>query len=197
MVPRFFVSAECQSIGTIGKKQRAVARSKGLVIQPQKLSVGAYFELSFLGFGFLIHLSNRSDSPRFRAPWKKIRQKYGTRQEPYLFKGHPLSCQYGEALCSMVHSLVSWPSAKAQEPLARSRGLVIQSQKLSVGAYFELSFLGCGFLTHLSNRYDSPRFRAPWKKIRQKYDIQQELSLFKGHPLSCQYGDALCSMIPT
>ena len=29
------------------------------------LLVGAYFELSFLGCGFLIHLSNRSDSPRF------------------------------------------------------------------------------------------------------------------------------------
>ena len=68
----------------------------------QELLVGAYFELSFLGCGFLIHLSNRSDSPRFRAPWKKISQKYGTRQEPSLFKGHPLSCQYGNALCSMV-----------------------------------------------------------------------------------------------
>ena len=79
MVPGFGVSAECQSIGTIGKKKRAVARSRGLVILPQKLSVGAYFEHSFLGCGFLIHLSNRSDSPRFRAPWKKIRQKYGTR----------------------------------------------------------------------------------------------------------------------
>ena len=99
-------------------------------------SVLAYFELLFLGCGLLIHLSNRSDSPRFRAPWKKIRQKYGTRQEPSLFKGHPLSCQYGE--------------------------------------YFEFSFLGCGFLIHLSNRSDSPRFRAPWKKIHQKYDIQQD-----------------------
>ena len=37
---------------------------------------------------------------------------------------------------------------------------------LSVGVYFELSFLGCGFLIHLSNRSDSPGFRAPWKKIR-------------------------------
>ena len=55
------------------------------------LPVGAYFELLFLGCGFLIHLSNKSDSPRFRAPWKKIRQKYGTQQEPSLFKGHPLS----------------------------------------------------------------------------------------------------------
>ena len=51
------------------------------------LPVGAYFELLFLGCGFLIHLSNKSDSPRFRAPSKKIRQKYGTRQEPSLFKG--------------------------------------------------------------------------------------------------------------
>ena len=73
--------------GLIAKAQEFVVRIRGLVIQPPKLSVGAYFELSFLGCGFLIHLSNRSDSPRFRAPWKKIRQKYGTRQEPSLFKG--------------------------------------------------------------------------------------------------------------
>ena len=46
--------------------------------------------------------------------------------------------------------LVSRPSAKAQEPMARSRGLIIQPPKLSVGAYFELLFLGCGFLIHLS-----------------------------------------------
>ena len=131
--------------------------------------------------------------------------------------------------------LVSRTSAKAQEPLARSRGLVIQPPKYSsfqqvrqpsipspveedtskirdmtgtvfiqgptivlpVGAYFELLFLGCGFLIHLSNRSDSPRFRASWKKIRQKYGRQQEPSLFKGHPLSCQYGEALCSMVPS
>ena len=60
MVPGFGVSAECQSIGTSGKKQRAC------YLTP-KLIVGAYFELSFLGCGFLIHLSNRPDSPRFRA----------------------------------------------------------------------------------------------------------------------------------
>ena len=41
--------------------------------------------------------------------------------------------------------LVSRPSAKAQEP-------------------FELLFLGCGFLIHLSNRSDSPLFRAAWKR---------------------------------
>ena len=91
--------------------------------------------------------------------------------------------------------LVSRPSAKAQEPVARSRGLVIQPPKLSVGAYFEHSFLGCGFLIHLSIRSNSPRFRAPWKKIRQKYGRQQEPSLFKGHPFSYQYGEALCSMV--
>ena len=102
MVPGFGVSAECQSIGTIGKEQRAVERSRGLVVQPQKLSVGAYFELLFLGCGFLIQLSNRYDSPRFRAPWKKICQKYDIQQEPSLFKDHPFSCQYGDALCSMV-----------------------------------------------------------------------------------------------
>ena len=63
--------------------------------------------------------------------------------------------------------LVSRPSAKAQEPLARIRGLVIQPQKHSVVSFFELLFLRCGFLIHLSNRSDSPRFRATWKKIRQ------------------------------
>ena len=46
--------------------------------------------------------------------------------------------------------LVPRPSAKAQKPVARSRGLVIQPPKLSVGAYFELLILGCGFLIHLS-----------------------------------------------
>ena len=91
MVPGFGVSAECQSIGTIGKNRGQWQEVEGLLFSPQKLSVGAYFELLFLGCGFLIHLSNRFDSPRFRAPWKKIRQKYGTQQEPSLFKGHPFS----------------------------------------------------------------------------------------------------------
>ena len=76
-------------------------------------------------------------------------------------------------------------------------GLLFSTQKLSVGAYFEVLLIGCGFLIHLSNRSDSPRFRAPWKKIHQKYETHLEPSLFKGHPLSYQYGDALCSMVPT
>ena len=91
-------------LGRVPKHRNQWQKVEGLLFSPQKLSVGAYFELSFLGCCFLIHLSNRLDSPRFRAPWKKIRQKYGTQQEPSLFKGHPLSCQYGDALCSMVPS---------------------------------------------------------------------------------------------
>ena len=47
-----------------------------------------------------------------------------------------------KALCP---GLVSGPTTKAQELVARIRGLVIQPPKLLVGAYFELSFLGCGF----------------------------------------------------
>ena len=133
-------------LGRVPKHRNQWQEVEGLLFSPKKLSVGAYFEILFLGCGFLIHLSNRS-------PW--------------------------------------------QELVARSRGLVIQPPKLLVGAYFELSFLGCGFLIHLSNRSDNPRFRAPWKKIRQKYGTQQEPSLFKGHPLSCQYGEALCSMVPS
>ena len=46
MVPGFGVSAQCQSIGTVW----------------QELLVGAYFELSFQGCGFLIHLSNMYDT---------------------------------------------------------------------------------------------------------------------------------------
>ena len=81
--------------------------------------------------------------------------------------------------------LVSGPSAKHRNQWQEVEGLLFSPQKQSVGAYFELSFLGCGFLIHLSNRSDSPQFRAPWKKIRQNYGRQQEPSLFKSHPLSC------------
>ena len=89
-------------LGRVPKHRNQWQEVEGLLFSPQKLSVGAYFELSFLGCGFLIHLSNKSDSPQFRALWKKIHQKYETQQEPSLFKGHPLSCQYGDAICSMV-----------------------------------------------------------------------------------------------
>ena len=79
-------------LGRVPKHRNQWQEIEGLLFSPKKLSVGAYFELLFLGCGFLIHFSNRSDSPQFWAPWKKIRQKYGTLQEPPLFKGHPLSC---------------------------------------------------------------------------------------------------------
>src|SRR6185312_9941154 len=91
-------------LGRVPKHRNQWQEVEGLLFSTQKLSIGAYVEPLFLGCGFLIHLSNRSDSPRFRAPWKKIHQKYGTQQEPSLFKGHILSCYYGEALCSMVPS---------------------------------------------------------------------------------------------
>ena len=194
MVPGFGVSAECQCIGTIGK-QRAVARSRGLVILPQKLSVGAYFELSFLGCGFLILLSNMSDSPRFCAPRHQTRA-------PWL---GPSRLKKAKSIfftnCNILHTLKNEPLNIMLPYTSRrmdgSSGLVIQPPKLSVGAHFELSFLGCAFLIHLSNRSDSLRFRAPWKKIHKKYGTQQEPSLFKGHPLSCQHGEALCSMVPS
>ena len=119
--------------------------------------------------------------------WQEVED---IQQELSLFKGHPMSCQYGDALCSMVPML--WHSAETPNPGT----MPWSTHTLLVGAYFELSFLGCGFLIHLSNRSNSPRFRAPWKKIRQKYGTRQEPSLFKDHALSCQYGDALCSMVP-
>ena len=65
-------------LGRVPKHRNLCQEVEGLLFSPKKLSVGAYFEFLSIGCGFLIHLSNRSDSPRFRAPWKKIRQKYGT-----------------------------------------------------------------------------------------------------------------------
>ena len=40
-------------------------------------------------------------------------------------------------------------------PKHRNHWQEVEAPKLSVGAYFELSFLGCGFLIHLSNRLDT------------------------------------------
>ena len=39
-----------------------------------------------------------------------------------------------------------------------------------------------------------PKHMNHWQEVD---DIQQEPSLFKGHPLLFQYGDALCSKVPT
>ena len=52
-------------LGRVPKHRNQWQEVEGLLFSPQKLSIGAYFELSFLGCGFLIHLSNKSDSPRF------------------------------------------------------------------------------------------------------------------------------------
>ena len=169
MVPGFGVSAECQSIGTIGKKQRAVARSRGLVIQSQKLSVGAYFELSFL----LKSVYEITDCAKNQIFPSIVWVDQG-----------------------MVPGFGVWAECQSIGTSGKNQRACYLAPK-TLGAYFELLFLGHGFLIHLSNRSDSPRFRAPWKRIRQKYDIQQEPSLFKVHPLSCQYGDALCSLVPT
>ena len=68
----------------------------------------------------------------------------------------------------------------------------------SVLAYFEISFLGCGLLIHLSNRSDSPRFpdpthqtRAPWlgplrlKKAKSNFFTNHNiLHSLKKEPLS-------------
>ena len=171
MVPEFGVWAQCQSIGTSGKKQRAcylAPQNSQLVHSPTSM------EKHYVQWFILKRVQDITICEKVRFCLLESGQT-----KPW------------------CPGLMSRPSAKAQEPVARSRGLVIQPPKLSVGAYFELSFLGYGFLIHLSNRSDSPRFRASWKKIRQKYRTQQEPSLFKGHTLSCQYGEALCSMVPT
>ena len=165
MVPVFGVSAECQSIGTIGKKQRAMARSRGLVIQPPKLSVGAYFELFIPRLWFPYSSFQQVRQPSITCPVEEDTSKIVWRS--IMFNGSFLRVcrmlQFVKKNRFWLHEsgwtrawcpgLVSGPSAKAQELLARIRGLIIQPKKLSVGAYFELSFLGCGFLIHLSKRY--------------------------------------------
>ena len=170
MVPGFGVSAECQSIGTSGKKQRAVARSGGLVIQPQKLSIGVYFELSFLGCGFLfifpigqIALDSEPRGRRYVKNMGHNRNRLYSRAihcpEKHYVQWFILKSVQDNTVCEK--NLVSRLSAKAQEPVARSRGLVIQTPKLLVGAYFELSFLGCGFLIHLFQQVRQPSIPSP------------------------------------
>ena len=152
MVPGFSVWAECQSIGTIGKNQRAC------YLAP-KLSVGAYFELQFLGCGFLIHLSNRFDSPRFRAPWKKIRQKYGTQLEPSLFMSHPLSS-------SMEKHYVQWFLLKSV-------------QDITVCEKIRFVVLSLGGPSHGARVWRLgrvPKHRNQWKKQRACYLAPKTLS---------------------
>ena len=52
-------------LGRVPKHRNLWQEVEGLLFSPKKLSVGAYFELLFLGCGFLIHLSNRS-------PWQEL-----------------------------------------------------------------------------------------------------------------------------
>src|SRR6185437_561725 len=47
-------------LGRVPKHRNLWQEVEGLLFSPKKLSVVAYFELLFLGCGFLIHLSNRS-----------------------------------------------------------------------------------------------------------------------------------------
>ena len=149
--PKLFgVSAECQSIGTIGKKQRAVARSRGLVIQPQNsqlvhiLSFHSQTVVSL--FIFPTGPTALNSKPRGRRYVKNTGDN-GNRlysraiQCPASMEEHYIQCSFLR-LCRILRfvkkirfcllesgrtkpwcpGLVSWPSAKAQEPLARSRG---------------------------------------------------------------------------
>ena len=69
--PRYDARVWC--LGRVPKHRNQWQELEGLLFSPKKISAGAYFELSFLGCGFLIHLYNRSDSPRFRAPRHQTR----------------------------------------------------------------------------------------------------------------------------
>ena len=90
----------------------------------------------------------------------------------------------------MVPGFGASPSAKSQEPVARSRGLVIQPPKLSVGAYFELSSQAVVSLFIFPTGSTALSSKPRGRRYIKNYGTQQELSLFKGHPLSCQYGEA-------
>ena len=195
MVPGFGVWAECQSIGTSGKNERACYLA-------QKTLSWCIF-LAFVPRVWFPYSSfQQVRQPSIPSPVEedtsKIRDTSGTIfiqgpsivlpvwrfimfSDSYLracmklriVQKHRFSLHESRWTKAWCPGLVSGPSAYAQELVARIRGLVIQPPKLSVGAYFELSFLGCGFLIHLSNRSDSPRFRASWKKIRQKYGTRR------------------------
>ena len=188
MAPGFDVSAKCQSIGTNGKKQRAF-------FSPQNshlvhiLSFHSQAVVSL--FIFPTGPTAFDSEPRGRRYAKNtghdMNRLYSraihclASMEKHYVQWFLLKSVQDITVCEknrfcLLESgwtkpwclgLVSGPSAKAQEPLAKIRGLVIQPQKLSVVSYFELLLLRCGFLIHLTIRSDSPRFRAPWKKIRQ------------------------------
>ena len=195
MVPGFGVSAECQSIGTSGKKQRAC------YLAPKTLSwcIFLSFHSQAVVYLFIFPTGPTAldSEPRER---RYVRNTGHSRNRLYSRAIHcPASMEMHyvqwfilksvqditvcekNRFCLLESgrtnqwcpSLVSRPSVKAQEPVARSRGLLIQPPKLSVGAYFELQFLGCGFLIHLSE----PRGRRYVKNT--------------GHNRNCLYSRAI------
>ena len=148
---------------------------EGLLFSPPKLSVGAYFELSFLGCGFLILLSNMSDSPRFcaprhqtRAPWLGPPRLKKAKSNFFFTNRNILHTLKKEPLNIMLLGRVPKHRNQWQEV----EGLLFSPQNSQLVHIFELLFLGYGFLIHLPNRSDSPQFQAPWKKIRPKYGRQ-------------------------
>ena len=164
MVPGFGVSAECQSIGTYGKKQRAcyLAPKNSQLVHILSFCSQGVVSLFIFPTG-MIALDSEPHGRRYIKNTRHYRNRRYSRA---------IHCP-----ASMEKHYVQWFLLKSVQDIT-----VCES---------------CGFLIHLSNRSDSPRLRAPWKKIRQKYGTRQEPSLFKGYPFSCQYGDALCSMVPS
>ena len=166
MVPGFGVSAECQSIGTSGKKQRNQWQEiDGLLFSPQNsqlvhiLSFHSQAVVSL--FIFPTGTISLDSEPRGRRYVKNM--IYVFIQGPsivlpvwrcIMFNGSYIRACMKLRIVQKIRfcllesgrtkpwcpGLVSRPSAQAL--VARSRGLVIQPPKLLVGAYFELSFLG-------------------------------------------------------
>ena len=70
--------AQVWCLGRVPKHRNQWQEVEVLLFSPQKLSDGAYFELLFLGCGFLIHLSNRFDSLDSEPLGRRYAKKYGT-----------------------------------------------------------------------------------------------------------------------
>ena len=186
MVPVFGVSAECQSIEPLARSRGQWQEVEGLLFSPknsQLVHILSFHSQALVSlFIYPTCLTALNSEPRGRRYVKNTghdRNRLYSRasiilpvwrcimfDDSYLracmklrivqkIRFSRLESGRTKACCP---GLVSRPSAKAQEPVARSRGLVIQPPKLSVAGYFELSFLGCGFLIHLFNRSDSPQF---------------------------------------
>ena len=174
MVPGFGVSAECQSIGTSGKKQRAC------YLSPKTLS-WCIFRAFIPRVWFPNSSFQQVRQPSIPSPVEEDTSKIWDTTGTVFIQGPSIlllvwrSIMFNDSYLracmklrivqkirfSLLESrrtkaccpgLVSRPSAKAQKPVARSRGLVIYPPKLSVGAYFELSFL-------------VPKHRNQWQEV--------------------------------